>query len=567
MTTTWKVGAPNRPIFARGKTLDRSVSGTSGAEEYDCIVDNSLASSSPIADTPSTGIPQYIGVTEALNDFAASGRLRCWMLIEPSATRYDDTAVTPVLTGLVDVKMVGHVSGLDSVLTWDGSGDVEVEGTTGRVVWKPKGSTTNYWQTFAYWRMENLVVDVYNKNVAGFLNFKPTYEMVMLDVAWVGNLAASLGGDTVAIDSAYLYAERCTFGMEDLDLGLTSKGCYCLGCEWEIRGTGSQAASNFTLGGTGISVFTGSAISWKNSRFRFTGGDTYLDIRAAYSGRTDSLRGVTLTDASTTLYLDLIGGRIYGRIANFTSVVVATDFQGFINAPLNSSNNGYALTVSGGDVDFSALNVGHMALSGGTGHVTAEVHTAAISGGGPWDITLERGESASNATTQFLLLSTVDGCNIRVHATPSAGAVKPYTIAAGADRNIIIFPRAGQWAAAGTDAGTSNRIITEVTDTYTDSHITDSSAAHNASAVAYAGSAGLSATDVEAALDELDTEKISSITIEDEGVSQGAITVINFVGSGVTAAVAAGEATVTISAGGGGLSTVIDDPIYRTRAW
>lgn len=40
-------------------------------------------------------------------------------------------------------------------------------------------------------------------------------------------------------------------------------------------------------------------------------------------------------------------------------------------------------------------------------------------------------------------------------------------------------------------------------------HVTDPSAAHAASAIAYAGSSGLAATDVEAALDELDTEKAS----------------------------------------------------------
>lgn len=39
-------------------------------------------------------------------------------------------------------------------------------------------------------------------------------------------------------------------------------------------------------------------------------------------------------------------------------------------------------------------------------------------------------------------------------------------------------------------------------------HIDDTSDAHDASAISYAGSAGVSATDVEAALDELDTEKV-----------------------------------------------------------
>ena len=43
-------------------------------------------------------------------------------------------------------------------------------------------------------------------------------------------------------------------------------------------------------------------------------------------------------------------------------------------------------------------------------------------------------------------------------------------------------------------------------------HLTDAADAHDASAVSYAGSAGLSATDVEAALDELDTEKVPKAT-------------------------------------------------------
>ena len=45
-----------------------------------------------------------------------------------------------------------------------------------------------------------------------------------------------------------------------------------------------------------------------------------------------------------------------------------------------------------------------------------------------------------------------------------------------------------------------------------DAHTGDTSDAHDASAVSYAGSAGLAATDVEAALDELDTEKVPKAT-------------------------------------------------------
>lgn len=43
-----------------------------------------------------------------------------------------------------------------------------------------------------------------------------------------------------------------------------------------------------------------------------------------------------------------------------------------------------------------------------------------------------------------------------------------------------------------------------------------------------------------------------SISMQDEGIVQGAATAMNFVGAGVTVAVAAGLATVTVTGGGGG---------------
>ena len=44
-----------------------------------------------------------------------------------------------------------------------------------------------------------------------------------------------------------------------------------------------------------------------------------------------------------------------------------------------------------------------------------------------------------------------------------------------------------------------------------DAHVSDSSAAHAASAISYAGGTGMSATDVEAAIDELATEKQNAL--------------------------------------------------------
>lgn len=54
-----------------------------------------------------------------------------------------------------------------------------------------------------------------------------------------------------------------------------------------------------------------------------------------------------------------------------------------------------------------------------------------------------------------------------------------------------------------------------------DNHIADATAAHAATAISYAGSTGLSATDVEAALDELDTEKATAASAVMDGDAAG----------------------------------------------
>lgn len=47
---------------------------------------------------------------------------------------------------------------------------------------------------------------------------------------------------------------------------------------------------------------------------------------------------------------------------------------------------------------------------------------------------------------------------------------------------------------------------------------------------------------------------ISSITIGDEGITQGTATYLNFIGAGVTASVSSNTASITIAGGGGGSS-------------
>lgn len=54
-------------------------------------------------------------------------------------------------------------------------------------------------------------------------------------------------------------------------------------------------------------------------------------------------------------------------------------------------------------------------------------------------------------------------------------------------------------------------------------HIADTSDAHDASAISYAGSSGLSSTDVEAAIDELDSEKASEALAVMDGDAAGGV--------------------------------------------
>lgn len=56
-----------------------------------------------------------------------------------------------------------------------------------------------------------------------------------------------------------------------------------------------------------------------------------------------------------------------------------------------------------------------------------------------------------------------------------------------------------------------------------DAHISDATAAHAASAISYVGGTGMSATDVEAAIDELATEKANQSSLDSVGASVAAV--------------------------------------------
>lgn len=81
-------------------------------------------------------------------------------------------------------------------------------------------------------------------------------------------------------------------------------------------------------------------------------------------------------------------------------------------------------------------------------------------------------------------------------------------------------------------------------------------------AITVANTHGTSGTTAHHPQSHAETDHTSAIRVSDEGSDQGAVRVIDFVGSGVSAAVAATTATVTISGGGGGGGSPPFQPAY-----
>jgi hypothetical protein len=87
-----------------------------------------------------------------------------------------------------------------------------------------------------------------------------------------------------------------------------------------------------------------------------------------------------------------------------------------------------------------------------------------------------------------------------LYVSPEAGTGIVDSVVAGAGISV-------------NSADPANPVVTaEVTQAELDAHVNDASAAHAASAVSYAGGTGMAATDVEAAIDELATEKADKAT-------------------------------------------------------
>ena len=140
-----------------------------------------------------------------------------------------------------------------------------------------------------------------------------------------------------------------------------------------------------------------------------------------------------------------------------------------------------------------------------------------------------------------------------------AGAVATHIADSSAAHAASAISYAGGTGISATDVEAAiDELATEkANDSALTAHITDSSAAHAASAISYAGGTGMSATDVEAAIDELATEKTDDTTVNAhiaDATAAHAASAIAFTPAGTIAAttVQAAIEEVASEAGGAG---------------
>ena len=105
-----------------------------------------------------------------------------------------------------------------------------------------------------------------------------------------------------------------------------------------------------------------------------------------------------------------------------------------------------------------------------------------------------------------------------------------------------------------------------------DAHLNDTVDAHDASAISFVATGGIAATDVQAAIAELDTEKSGTahthtFTVQDEGTPlTTSATTLNFTGAGVTASGTTATKTINIPGGGSGITVQEEGTPLSTAA-
>lgn len=125
---------------------------------------------------------------------------------------------------------------------------------------------------------------------------------------------------------------------------------------------------------------------------------------------------------------------------------------------------------------------------------------------------------ALTTATVFLDFIAATNCAISIGSdVPSAVGKKPFAFDGSCANNYLVFPEHGSWPSAGTGNTGTNIVVPPIP-----------------------------------------SSALSGLEVRDEGADQGDAVTFDFVGPGVTAAVAAGVATITVAGGGSDGLTVAD---------
>lgn len=209
------------------------------------------------------------------------------------------------------------------------------------------------------------------------------------------------------------------------------------------------------------------------------------------------------------------------------------------------------------------------------GTLTDQAGNPIVAGGGGGQATIQFKDEGTNLGTSGTA-TIIDFVGAGVTATRVSNTVtvtipsSSYTteeaqdaVGAMVDATLVytdatpLLSRAALTGAITASAGSNATLLGSFTKAQLDTAVSDGNVVYvgdtiPATSVSYAGSTNIVATNVETALDELDTDKQADITFQEEGVTvgtAGGFTTLNFIGSGVTVADAgSGVLSITVSA-------------------
>lgn len=417
---------------------DPGTSGT-GVGEFDCLVDSTLTASTPIA-SAGTGTPQYKGISEALNDFSANGRERCWALIREDGsggTTYDERTTAISIGNLHNIRLFGQTS--------DSNDD-----TNQAIIWQPKTNLTVS-GTGARLAIENLTIDWVGAAIGGLT----VDVLIMLGVTllWEG------GGNSVtqSVTASYLYARHCTFGSNSgasSNITMSATKATYIGCE--AYNSANDGKISFTTDGHGYAeVAHGTSTpggGGATDYIEFAGAGSWI----AHTRYASAFRGISIAGARGDIYLSGTGTISLFPITGDTLTLNSTGLY-IVHGTVND------LVVSAAcDIEYTGMvnRLINMTVTTAKGCVRASCNQSAIFKGGPWAVDLGRPSPTNGGKAFYLQIAgSVANSTFRVSGNSSAAVgEKPYDILAGATLTILDFAGATTYPAGGADAGTGSLI-------------------------------------------------------------------------------------------------------------